>query len=124
MTYESTSRRILIGLPHNEGRPLLNRVAKRRFLKKVSTWSQQPHDGCWGRIYDGNRCQPDNVADRFSGYAFRQKPLMPCCWQGFRGRVKYLWAVVTTFLGFQDRKLESTWHERATLEWVYLCERD
>lgn len=115
---DTTGIRILCGLPHNEGRPTLNSIAQARFEKILPTLAELEGD----YVYDGSRCSPPNVADRYSGNAFRKNFRQP--WRGWLGKLHYVWACLSTWLGWQDKKIEATWHERASAEHWYLYEKD
>lgn len=115
----NTGWRILGGLPHNEGRPFLNRVAKARFKRIVTSFTKNEGD----YVYSGYRCSPENVADRFAGSVFR-KFLGIDPFKGFIGTIKYIVAVVFTKLGLLDKEIEATWHERASSEYYYMYEKD
>jgi hypothetical protein len=114
----ATGIRIFFGLPHNEGRPLLNQIARKRFEQIKPTLKRRDGD----YLYEG-RTHPANVADRFSGSIFR-KFGWKSPWTGIVGKLRYAWACFSTKFGLQDEKIESTWHERAACEWWYTYEKE
>lgn len=118
--FDATGIRILFGLPHNEGKRLLNSIAERRFKRIRSNLTRKTDE----YLYGGSRCCPVNIADRFSGYAFRKGIWHHYQWQGLRGNLRYVWACLSTWIGWQDVKIEKIWHERAGAEYYYTYEKD
>lgn len=111
--------RCFLGLPYDEGRPLLRWVAARRFRSISGRLVRREGD----YFYDSSRTGVENVADRFAGTAFR-KFLLDRPFDGPIGSVRYLWACLATSVGLADRKIEDTWHERASADHYYLFEKE
>lgn len=112
-----TGIRILCGLPHNEGSPRLNSIVVKRYDRIYGNMKRRTGE----YLYSGCRTHAANVADRFSGNAFC-KTLADEPWEGWRGKLRYAWACVSTWAGWQDDRIELTWHERAAAEWWYANE--
>ncbi len=115
-----TGMRILLGLPHNEGRRWLNTVAAWRFKRKSPRWTRESGD----YLYGHSRCSARNVADRFVGNAFRKHLIAPQPWHGRFGWLWYAWIVARTAVGCHDAKIKTTWHERARTEYWYRFEKE
>jgi len=114
-----TGLRIMLGLPHNEGRLWLNTVAAWRFKRKSPSWARKSGE----YLYGHSRCSARNVADRFAGNAFRKHLAVPQPWNGRFGWLKYAWVIARTAVGSHDAKIKKTWHERAGAEWYYRYEK-
>lgn len=113
---------IFCGLPLGEGQRTLNRIAQNRFMRIRPKLTRESGE----HVYDRFRTSAVNVADRFSGNAFRKYLADDSAndYSGFFGQIKLAWRCLLTFIGRCDAKLESTWHERAQSDWHYHYEKN